>query len=81
MPASAADPGTIFTAVQDLFFQVVRARKPGIFAKHCEPIDIWNNDAVQYFSTFTEALEAFYPLTKTREKRLKPNQNLPRKRE
>ena len=68
MPASAADPGTIFTAVQDLFFQVVHAPKPGIFAKHCEPIDIWNNDAVQYFSTFSEALEAFYPLTKAERK-------------
>jgi predicted ribosome quality control (RQC) complex YloA/Tae2 family protein len=68
MPASSADPGTIFTALQDLFFQVVHAPKPGIFAKHCEPIDIWDNDAVQYFSTFSEALEAFYPLTKAERK-------------
>ncbi len=68
MPAGTADPGTIFTAVQDLFFQVVHAPKPGIFARHCEPIDIWDNDKVQYFSTFSEALEAFYPLTKAERK-------------
>jgi predicted ribosome quality control (RQC) complex YloA/Tae2 family protein len=68
MPASAADPQTIFAAVQKLFFQVVHAPKPGIFAKHCEPIDIWDKDEVQYFSTFSEALEAFYPLTRAERK-------------
>jgi len=68
MPASAADPETIFAAVQKLFFQVVHAPKPGIFAKHCEPIDIWDKDDVQYFSTFSEALEAFYPLTRAERK-------------
>jgi predicted ribosome quality control (RQC) complex YloA/Tae2 family protein len=68
MPANTADPLTIFTAVQDLFFQVVHAPKPGIFAKHCEPIDIWDKEDVQYFSTFSEALEAFYPLTKAERK-------------
>jgi len=68
LPASSADPQTIFTAVQDLFFQVVHAPKPGIFAKHCEPIDIWDRNEVQYFLTFSEALEAFYPLTKAERK-------------
>ena len=68
LPASSADPETIFTAVQDLFFQVVHAPKPGIFAKHCEPIDIWDKNEVQYFLTFSEALEAFYPLTKAERK-------------
>jgi predicted ribosome quality control (RQC) complex YloA/Tae2 family protein len=68
IPASSADPDILFTAVQELFFQVVHAPKPGIFAKHCEPIDIWHNNAVQYFSTFSEALEAFYPLTKAERK-------------
>ena len=68
LPASSADPETIFTAVQDLFFQVVHAPKPGIFAKHCEPIDIWDKNDIQYFLTFSEALEAFYPLTKAERK-------------
>jgi len=68
MPASATDPEKIFTAVQELFFQVVDAPKPGIFSKHCEPIDIWDNNEVQYFLTFSEALEAFYPLTKAEKK-------------
>ncbi len=68
LPASSADPETIFTAVQELFFQVVHAPKPGIFEKHCEPIDIWDKNEVQYFLTFSEALEAFYPLTKAERK-------------
>jgi len=68
MPARAADPETIFAAVQKLFFQVVHEPKPGIFAKHCEPIDIWDKDEVQYFATFSEALEAFYPLTRAERK-------------
>jgi predicted ribosome quality control (RQC) complex YloA/Tae2 family protein len=68
LPASAADPKAIFTAVQELFFQVVHAPKPGIFAKHCEPIDIWDKKEVQYFLSFSEALEAFYPLTKAERK-------------
>ncbi len=68
LPASSADPETIFTAVQELFFQVVHSPKPGIFAKHCEPIDIWDTNEVQYFLTFSEALEAFYPLTRAERK-------------
>ena len=68
LPASSADPQTIFAAVQELFFQVVHAPKPGIFAQHCEPIDIWDRNEVQYFLTFSEALEAFYPLTKAERK-------------
>jgi len=68
LPASSADPETIFTVVQELFFQVVHAPKPGIFSKHCEPIDIWHNNEIQYFLTFSEALEAFYPLTKAERK-------------
>ena len=68
LPASSVNPDQIFTAVQDLFFQVVHAPKPGIFAKHCEPIDIWDKNEVQYFLTFSEALEAFYPLTKAERK-------------
>ena len=68
MPARSADPATIFTAVQELFSLVVHAPKPGIFAKHCEPIDIWDKGEVQYFLTFSEALETFYPLTRAERK-------------
>jgi len=68
MAARAVDPEPIFSAVETLFFQVVHAQKPGIFAKHCEPIDIWDKEEVQYFSTFSDALEAFYPLTKAERK-------------
>ncbi len=68
LPASQVNPETIFTAVQDLFFQVVQTPKPVIYEKHCEPVDIRDKKDVQYFSTFSEALEAFYPLTKAERK-------------
>ena len=68
LPASQVNPETIFTAVQDLFIQVVQTPKPVIYEKHCEPIDIRDKNDVQYFSTFSEALEAFYPLTKAERK-------------
>ena len=68
LPASSADPQKIFTAIEALFFQVTHTQKPCIFAKHCEPIDIWGEEGVRYFPTFSEALEAFYPLTKAERK-------------
>ncbi|MCK9592543.1 MAG: NFACT family protein [Methanoregula sp.] len=68
LPASQVNPETIFTAVQDLFYQVVQTPKPIIYEKHCEPIDIRDKNDVQYFSTFSEALEVFYPLTKAERK-------------
>ncbi|HUT39505.1 MAG TPA: ribosome rescue protein RqcH [Methanoregula sp.] len=66
--ASSADPDRIFEAVQDLFYQVVHAPKPVIFARHCEPIDLWDGKDVHVFQSFSEALEAFYPLTKAERK-------------
>jgi len=66
--ASSADPERIFKAVQDLFYQVVHEPKPVIFGKHCEPIDLWDGKDVHSFPGFSEALEAFYPLTKAERK-------------
>ncbi|HUW86495.1 MAG TPA: ribosome rescue protein RqcH [Methanoregula sp.] len=68
LPASSVNPEIIFTAVQDLFFRVVHAPEPVIYAKHCEPIALWDGNDVQRFQTFSEALEAFYPLTKAERK-------------
>ncbi|MDP3396333.1 MAG: ribosome rescue protein RqcH [Methanoregula sp.] len=64
MPAASADPALLFTAVQDFFEQVLHARTPVISAKHCESVDIRGEKDLQSFSSFSEALEAFYPLTK-----------------
>jgi len=66
--ASSADPGRIFAAIQDLFYQVVHAQKAVISGRHCEAVDIWDGRDVQYFKSFSEALEAFYPLTKAERK-------------
>ncbi len=64
MPAVSADPALLFTAVQGFFDQVLHARTPVISAKHCESVDIRGGTDQQTFPTFSEALEAFYPLTK-----------------
>ncbi len=67
-PARSADPAIIFTAVRDLLYQVVHAPEPVIAKKHCEPIDIWGGEDTLHFRSFSEALEAYYPLTKAERK-------------
>ena len=66
--ASSADPEKIFAAVQELFYQVVHAPKPVISGRHCEPVDLWDGNDVHSYQSFSEALEAFYPLTKAERK-------------
>ncbi len=68
LPASSADPETVFEAVQELLSQVVHAPDPSISKKHCEPVNIWGGQDTRHFGTFSEALEAFYPLTKAERK-------------
>jgi predicted ribosome quality control (RQC) complex YloA/Tae2 family protein len=63
LPARSVNPKLIFSAVQDLFFQVIHVPKPIIHAQHCEPIELWEEQEVRHFPTFSEALEEFYPLT------------------
>ncbi len=68
LPASSADPETVYEAVQELLSQVVLAPDPVISDKHCEPVNIWGSQDTRHFGTFSEALEAFYPLTKAERK-------------
>ncbi|PKL70516.1 MAG: hypothetical protein CVV30_03955 [Methanomicrobiales archaeon HGW-Methanomicrobiales-1] len=64
MPASSADPALLFAAIQEFFDQVLKSRTPVISGKHCESVDIRGGTDQQTFSSFSGALEAFYPLTK-----------------
>ncbi|MDD4137659.1 MAG: ribosome rescue protein RqcH, partial [Methanoregula sp.] len=68
LPAASAGPGTIFPALQELFRRADEARSPVIAGKHCEPIDLWDGTGITAYPTFSEALEAFYPLTKAEKK-------------
>ncbi|HET6580717.1 MAG TPA: ribosome rescue protein RqcH [Methanoregula sp.] len=68
LPARSAAPETVFKAVQELLSQVVHAPDPVISKKHCEPVNIWGGEDLRHFGTFSEALEAFYPLTKAERK-------------
>ena len=49
-------------------YTVVHTPEPVIAQKHCEPISIRSGDDATHFRTFSEALEAFYPLTKAERK-------------
>jgi predicted ribosome quality control (RQC) complex YloA/Tae2 family protein len=68
IPAGSADPEIVFEAIQNLFSQVVDTPDPVISKKHCEPIDIRGGQDTRHFKTFSEALEAYYPLTKAERK-------------
>ncbi len=68
LPAASADPGIVFHAMQELFDRVGHARSPVIVAKHCEPVDLWDGNGITAFSTFSEALETFFPMTKAEKK-------------
>jgi len=67
-PAASADPAAIFRSVQALFVRVLETPSPVIAAKHCEPIDLWDGVGTTAYPAFSEALEAFYPLTKKEKK-------------
>ena len=46
----------------------MHARNPVVTKKHCEPVDLLGEPEAQHFPTFSEALEAFFPLTKAERK-------------
>jgi predicted ribosome quality control (RQC) complex YloA/Tae2 family protein len=68
LPARSADPELIFKVIRDLFFRVINTPEPVIHGKHCEPVALFAGDDARHFLTFSEALEAFYPLTKAERK-------------
>jgi predicted ribosome quality control (RQC) complex YloA/Tae2 family protein len=68
VPAASADPGQIYGVLRELFERLEHARSPVIAAKHCEPIDLWDGNGTTPFPSFSEALEAFYPMTKAEKK-------------
>ena len=68
MAAASADPVAIFAALQNLFDAVMHARTPVLTRKHCEPVDLLGEPDAEHFPTFSEALEAFFPLTKAERK-------------
>jgi len=65
-PARAADPGPLYKAIQDLFERVLHNRVPVITEKSCEPVVLDDNGSggIRSFSSFNEALDVFYPMTK-----------------
>jgi predicted ribosome quality control (RQC) complex YloA/Tae2 family protein len=67
-PAASADPSVLYAAIRDLFDRIQSRRTPIVDGKHCESIDLHEQKDVQHFPTFSEALEAFFPLTKEEKK-------------
>jgi predicted ribosome quality control (RQC) complex YloA/Tae2 family protein len=68
MPAASADANAIYRELQILFDAVSQSRSPVITKKHAEPVDLSTEPDAQHFATFSEALEAFFPLTKAERK-------------
>jgi len=68
IPAASADASKVFAAIQDLFSQVLQSRSPVVSKKHCEPVNLTGEPDLKPYPTFSEALEAFYPLTKAEKK-------------
>lgn len=66
--AASADPAAIFRELQALFDAVLHAHNPVVTKKHCEPVDLFGVPEAQHFPAFSQALEAFFPLTKTERK-------------
>ena len=69
VPASKADPGPLFAAVTSLFDRVQHHVQPVLSATSCEPVVLAaESDNIpadnHRVSGFSEALEAFYPMTK-----------------
>jgi predicted ribosome quality control (RQC) complex YloA/Tae2 family protein len=67
-PAALADPVTVFQELKALYDTVMHAPNPVVTKKHCEPVDLLGEPDAQHFPTFSEALEAFFPLTKAERK-------------
>jgi predicted ribosome quality control (RQC) complex YloA/Tae2 family protein len=72
-PAASADPVPVFAALQLLFENVSHARNPVVSAKSCEPVLLSGDSGISSpFAQFSDALEAFFPMTKAVQKTAKP---------
>ncbi|MFA5331155.1 MAG: ribosome rescue protein RqcH [Methanoregula sp.] len=72
-PASSADPAPVFVALRNLFSRVQHGVRPVVTATNCDPIDLCAEnpaipDTLGESGTkgpgYSEALDAFYPMTK-----------------
>lgn len=68
-PASTVDAGKVYSAIRELFDRVEHDCNPVITPTNCDPLILHDNarsttPATSRFLGFSEALEAFYPLTK-----------------
>ncbi|MFA6363568.1 ribosome rescue protein RqcH [Methanoregula sp.] len=73
-PASNADPKAVYAAVRALF-DLVQHAEPVVSATSCEPVVLARGtDSIpgdkNQFAGFSEALEAFYPMTKAEKVRV-----------
>ncbi|KUG20972.1 putative rna-binding proteinous to eukaryotic snrnp [hydrocarbon metagenome] len=61
IPAAAADPGVVQDGLLRLIAQVEGDRTPVITDTGCWPIVLAGSTAIQRFSSFSDALDAYYP--------------------
>ncbi len=72
IPASSADPVPVFAAIQRLFDKVLHAQNPVVSAKSCEPVALSDTAEKSGLSSFSKALETFFPITKAEKKKAVP---------
>ena len=64
VPAKDVDPAAVYAAIRTLFEQVEEEQSPIVSKKSCEPVNPGESGSKSQFSSFSKALEAFYPMTK-----------------
>jgi predicted ribosome quality control (RQC) complex YloA/Tae2 family protein len=79
IPASSVDPVPVFAAIQQLFDKVLHAQNPVVSAKSCEPIALSDTAEKSGLSSFSKALETFFPITKAEKKKAAPKISGPEK--
>ncbi|MDN7023396.1 fibronectin-binding domain-containing protein [Methanoculleus sp. FWC-SCC1] len=67
LPAAEADPAAVHAALGNLLGAAADAPEPVITSSGCWPIALGDEPVVERFTTYSEALDAFYPQTRKEE--------------
>jgi predicted ribosome quality control (RQC) complex YloA/Tae2 family protein len=80
VPAASVDPVRVYSAIQKLFASVAHARDPVVSATSCEPVRLSGDTMTGvHYAQYSDALEAFYPVTRAAVKTAHPKISGPEK--
>jgi len=78
MPAASADAPALYRELRALLDAVERNRNPVVTKTHCEPVALAEEEGAVHYPSFSEALEAFFPLAAAEKKRPGARQKISR---